>query len=376
MAPTFKPLDPLLAQIRVLDIDLSSPQLACRQRVASLQENPSFAALSYIWGDSTDLVAVSIDGQQTHITRNLYGALNWYRSWRPDLPIWADAICTNQNDVDEKNSQIQLMARVYRKAEHVICWMGPSSPTIETYLEHRSYLSNELTKSGQLRQARRWSLKRITFVARTRLSHKYKKKQTLRILQAARGEIEFLQLPYLQRMWTLQEVLLPATSNLVCVLDDKIRKYNFRSPMLLSMPRFVKTVAANIDPTTVDHVEAQVLEEVSSPTVLNGIAFMKSMQLSRLVIADCFKIKIRGDFFELERLLVATIYRQCTGSRNKIFAVLGLLYPIKETSSDQESKTGEQSRAATDWGFRDAATDVVAGPGPPAIPHRRLSQKS
>lgn len=107
MALTPEPLDPLLAQIHILDTDPISPQLACRPRVVSLQDNPPFAALSYVWGDSSELVAVSIDGQQAHITRNLYDALTWYRSWRPDLPIWADAICINQNDVDEKSDQVQ-----------------------------------------------------------------------------------------------------------------------------------------------------------------------------------------------------------------------------------------------------------------------------
>lgn len=158
-------------------------------------------------------------------------------------------------------------------------------------------------------------------MAQTRLSYRYKKEQTPRILQAARGEIEFLQLPYLQRMWTLQEALLPRTTNLVCVLGDTVRKYNFRSPMLLSMPHFVKTVAANIDPTStiVDHVEAQILEEVSNLTVLNGIAFMHATEASRLILAECSKIETRGDFFELWRLLVATSCRQCTDLKGQNF---------------------------------------------------------
>ena len=132
MPPAPSPLDPSLAQIRLLDIDLGSAQLTCRRRVASLYNKPSFAALPYVWGDPADLVAISIDSEQAHITRTLYDALVWCRSWRSGLSLWADAICINKNDVDEKNSQVRLMVRVYREASHVVCWLGPLSPAIET----------------------------------------------------------------------------------------------------------------------------------------------------------------------------------------------------------------------------------------------------
>jgi hypothetical protein len=40
--------------------------------------------------------------------------------------FWIDAICINQDDLDEKSAQIPLMAQIYPQAEAVNVWLGPS----------------------------------------------------------------------------------------------------------------------------------------------------------------------------------------------------------------------------------------------------------
>ena len=37
--------------------------------------------------------------------------------------IWADAICINQGDTEERNIQVQSMAKIYAKASRVIVWL-------------------------------------------------------------------------------------------------------------------------------------------------------------------------------------------------------------------------------------------------------------
>lgn len=39
--------------------------------------------------------------------------------------IWADAICINQGDIDEKSAQVTMMDRIYSTATYVIAWLGP-----------------------------------------------------------------------------------------------------------------------------------------------------------------------------------------------------------------------------------------------------------
>lgn len=38
--------------------------------------------------------------------------------------IWADAICINQDDNDEKSRQVRLMAQIYSKATYALVWLG------------------------------------------------------------------------------------------------------------------------------------------------------------------------------------------------------------------------------------------------------------
>ncbi|KAH9213125.1 hypothetical protein DL95DRAFT_302949, partial [Leptodontidium sp. 2 PMI_412] len=37
-----------------------------------------------------------------------------------DIPLWVDAICINQQDLEERSAQVQLMKKIYQQAEGVI----------------------------------------------------------------------------------------------------------------------------------------------------------------------------------------------------------------------------------------------------------------
>jgi Heterokaryon incompatibility protein (HET) len=38
--------------------------------------------------------------------------------------LWIDAICINQDDIDERNEQVRMMGNIYQKAERVTVWLG------------------------------------------------------------------------------------------------------------------------------------------------------------------------------------------------------------------------------------------------------------
>jgi hypothetical protein len=42
--------------------------------------------------------------------------------------LWADAICINQSDINERNTQVKLMGEIYRTATRVHVWLGLDSP--------------------------------------------------------------------------------------------------------------------------------------------------------------------------------------------------------------------------------------------------------
>lgn len=89
----------------------------------------SYKALSYAWGDSTMTKGVIINNRKSRITASLHSALfnlhvGVLAGKEESTYIWADAICINQKDNDEKTHQVQQMKRIYENATEVIVWLG------------------------------------------------------------------------------------------------------------------------------------------------------------------------------------------------------------------------------------------------------------
>ncbi|KAH7406348.1 heterokaryon incompatibility protein-domain-containing protein [Phaeosphaeria sp. MPI-PUGE-AT-0046c] len=83
-----------------------------------------FEALSYVWGDQTKKITIDCNGKRLEIGANLYSALHERRRRNPGTALWADQVCINQDDVEEKTCQVRLMSTIYAKANQVIVWLG------------------------------------------------------------------------------------------------------------------------------------------------------------------------------------------------------------------------------------------------------------
>jgi hypothetical protein len=92
-------------------------------------ERTGYEALSYEWGSSEDPQYIWIRGHPTPIPvrANLYLALLHLLLPDEERPLWVDAICINQNDPGERNSQVTQMGRIYSRAERVVVWLGIAS---------------------------------------------------------------------------------------------------------------------------------------------------------------------------------------------------------------------------------------------------------
>lgn len=74
----------------------------------------------------------------------------WEHHYRPTY-YWVDALCINQQDIQERNVQVAQMWRIFHEAELVFAWLGPSQPDTElafTYIYERASVdvwSNHIT---------------------------------------------------------------------------------------------------------------------------------------------------------------------------------------------------------------------------------------
>jgi hypothetical protein len=89
-----------------------------------------YCALSYVWGSSKETTPIVVDGKELYVTINLATALRHLRDPRIISYLWADAICINQDDDQEKAIQVTQMGEVYKAARHTIIWLGVA--TIQT----------------------------------------------------------------------------------------------------------------------------------------------------------------------------------------------------------------------------------------------------
>jgi hypothetical protein len=61
-------------------------------RIADWVEDPSFEAISYAWGDPTDVLECFAENKSFWITKSLYQALQNFRYEEETRNIWADAV--------------------------------------------------------------------------------------------------------------------------------------------------------------------------------------------------------------------------------------------------------------------------------------------
>ncbi|GAB7340237.1 hypothetical protein MBLNU457_6702t1 [Dothideomycetes sp. NU457] len=168
--PTYYSYEKLpLGFIRLLRIDVedtNDSNATNRQLYVHLEQQQldtaEYDALSYAWGPST-LEEADYDAAQIFttvercypvmcsdkiilVTRSLRNALRWVRrsqtphalkvrretqpEFRVRFYLWADGICMNQEDQEEKAQQVAIMTKLYERASNVIAYIGESNDQV------------------------------------------------------------------------------------------------------------------------------------------------------------------------------------------------------------------------------------------------------
>ncbi|TPX12860.1 uncharacterized protein E0L32_006740 [Thyridium curvatum] len=107
------------------DADAPVQCLVTTQRLSDTWLN--YEALSYTWGDASKPAAILIGDNDTSsltITQNCFAALRSLRQRVQQRTVWIDAICINQDDVDERTAQVRMMDKIFSSAPRTIVYLG------------------------------------------------------------------------------------------------------------------------------------------------------------------------------------------------------------------------------------------------------------
>jgi hypothetical protein len=163
-----------------------------------------YEAMSYTWGEPKLIFPLYIEnGTKVFVTQNLDCALRGVRLPTSSRTLWADAICINQNDNDEKALQIPMMAHIFRGANRVLAWVGGGQDE-----ERGMQLLNRLSRtSAQNPDTQLQNLySHVPSLDETSLDT-YLERRPIR---------DFLSLPWFTRLWIIQEVVFNLDVTLLC----------------------------------------------------------------------------------------------------------------------------------------------------------------
>jgi len=119
--------------MELMPICMGKPIL-CNMHRFNLRKKP-FIALSYTWGKYGKTETINLNGHKIPVTKNLHQALMQLRKPVDPVFLWIDALCINQNNVEERNYQVTQMPKIYSAAQEVIAWLGEGTDQSDKAME-------------------------------------------------------------------------------------------------------------------------------------------------------------------------------------------------------------------------------------------------
>jgi hypothetical protein len=203
--------------------------LDCELVAMPIDEAPHYDALSYCWGDISSQSKILLNLKKHQINKTLDEALHryrrlggksWRRIWRGKSDfIWADGICIDQSNLEEKKRQVMMMEQIFRRARRVFVDLGdvPDNWIGGLYLMQaiRSVITSPV---GMLNAKTLFEVIKLP-----RPDH---------MAWPALGYV--FEMPWFRRTWVMQEVVL-ATNDPVMMFG----KYSFEFSLLVLAWTFI-----------------------------------------------------------------------------------------------------------------------------------------
>lgn len=201
----YSPFDPKQRQIRLITLEPGAWQdpIYCSINIISFDGQPTYDALSYVWGNPKNRKPIQLNDHSFVVTENLWIVLRRLRDHAMRRVLWVDAICINQDNNEEKSQQVSMMREIYSGCQNAIVWLGEDPDVGET--ESKSMTASRVCEMLEMLGADRHLHELPCFSTsednRTEITDEY----TVHF-EAFR---KFVNLPWWKRIWVIQEMVLP-----------------------------------------------------------------------------------------------------------------------------------------------------------------------
>lgn len=279
--------------VKLLPRSRPSDPVQCSLIIEDLHPGVEFHALSYVWGPLSHN-KILIDGYSFEVRDNLYHFLN-KKSLDRDFCLhkrfWVDQICIDQENVKERNHQVNQMAQIYSSARRVHIWLGRERGAsdgvmddIQTYKSPYRLLNDLQCPPPDHEDAMSMSLQCFAYLSEAR---------------------------YWNRLWIIQEILL--AKSISVMYGSRTIPWSQLEVLLNDILRYLKDAQKPVD----DIVYAESL---------------RSSNLGRFIL-ERQKILSEGVdgaasmLFDWYNIIQLSRESCCTDVRDRVFGVLGLVDP-------------------------------------------------
>ena len=165
-----------------------------------------YVARSYTWGDPNRTKTIEVNGIKVQVTTNLEAALQALRKrplMRQGCPLWVDALCINQASVAERSEQVGRMRDIYKNAKAVVMWVGDWDESSAKAIQLMKALAVAYNTGSD-----------TLMVENLRKGNSPFPRGSWAALEA------FMERPYWNRVWILQEVAMGSRSTPILCGDE------------------------------------------------------------------------------------------------------------------------------------------------------------
>lgn len=122
-------------EIRLLQLHPGAPEdsIRCTLQPVHLSslDSRDFETVSYCWGDTEESSIILVDNAPLNIPTSAEQALRRFRDTEAVRTLWIDSVCINQNDLEERAQQVELMSRIYSSGTRNLIWLGADDGTMQ-----------------------------------------------------------------------------------------------------------------------------------------------------------------------------------------------------------------------------------------------------